>query len=415
MKITLFALSLALVAASLPSEVDASHTPRGHGLRASLAHHRRILRPKARANGILSSGQDNGFNKPSDSTFQDSSVSNLTDTKLAERSTSGHGHGSGKSDWKLITSAQGKNFFDAFTFYQGADPTKGSNHFVSKEEAQQKNLISINKDGNAVLTVQKGSNIGSRASVHITTKDTFTGGLFIVQAKHIPVGCGLWPATWLLSSNPKPSWPSGGEIDIIEGANEMTQNMYSMHTTSGCWAPQHTVDSILGKFAMADTSQARNCDAKSTDDQGCGIRSSTSGNYGAPYNKNGGGVHAFLWTENEAKMFFWERDEIPKDIASGSPDPSSWSKPEASWGGDSCQTMDYVWNLQLIVSMALCGTWAGSASTWSGDNQGGQKQSCAKMTGKSDCNSYLAGNPDLSEAYWEIEKISIYQSGDRKK
>lgn len=202
---------------------------------------------------------------------------------------------------------------------------------------------------------------------------------------------------------------------MIEGVNDMTENMLSLHTTSGCWAPESVLQDITGKFAMGDKANARNCDAKATNDEGCGIRSSTKGNYGAPYNKNGGGVHAFVWTEDEAKMYFWTAQDIPSDISSGKPNPSSWKKPEASWGGDSCKTMNFCWNLQLIISNALCGTWAGSDSTWKGENVGGQSESCAKKTGKEDCNSYLAGNPDLSEAYWEIEKVSIYQSGGRKK
>lgn len=339
---------------------------------------------------------------------------NVTDTKRGESSSSHEGSSSG-SDWQLVTSAKGDKFFDQFTFWQGGDPTGGSNHFVSKEEAQQKNLIGVNKDGNAILTIEKGANKGSRASVHLTTKDTFTGGLFIVKAKHIPVGCGMWPATWLLSANPKPAWPSGGEIDIIEGVNYQTQNMLSMHTTPGCWAPEDTVHEILGKFAMQDTSKARNCDAKSTNDEGCGIRSSAKGSYGEPYNQNGGGYHAFVWTEDEAKMYFWTPGEVPKDVASGKPNPSSWGRPEASWGGDSCKPNDFLWNLQLIVSMAICGTWAGSNNVWTGDNIAGQTQSCAKRTGKASCDQYLSGNPDLSEAYWEIESIEIFQQGGRKK
>ena len=53
-----------------------------------------------------------------------------------------------------------------------------------------------------------------RKSVRITTQFTYTGGLVIMDAAHMPQGCGTWPAFW---SN-GPNWPSGGEIDIVEGA-----------------------------------------------------------------------------------------------------------------------------------------------------------------------------------------------------
>lgn len=233
MKFTISALNLALAASSI-AETLASHTPLGHGLRASPSHHRRLARERVRVD-------DDAVG-----------LQNITDRSNHHHSILGKSDSdSGNSNWKLITEAQGDKFFDQFTFWQGGDPTGGSNHFVSKQEAEKKGLISVNKDGNAVITIEKGANIGSRASVHLSSKDTFTGGLFIVKAKHIPVGCGLWPATWLLSANPQPAWPSGGEIDMIEGVHYYEENMLSLHTTSGCWAPAHTVNNILGKVSLS--------------------------------------------------------------------------------------------------------------------------------------------------------------------
>lgn len=34
-----------------------------------------------------------------------------------------------------------------------------------------------------------------------------------------------------------------------------------------------------------------NCDSAATGNTGCGLRSNQPGNYGAPYNSNGGGIH----------------------------------------------------------------------------------------------------------------------------
>lgn len=34
---------------------------------------------------------------------------------------------------------------------------------------------------------------GNRKSVRISTKAQFNGGLFIMDAVHMPTGCGIWP------------------------------------------------------------------------------------------------------------------------------------------------------------------------------------------------------------------------------
>lgn len=57
-----------------------------------------------------------------------------------------------------------------------------------------------------------------RKSVRITTQFTYTGGLVLMDAVHMPAGCGTWPAFW---SN-GPNWPAGGEIDIVEGSQRFS-------------------------------------------------------------------------------------------------------------------------------------------------------------------------------------------------
>ena len=64
-----------------------------------------------------------------------------------------------------------------------------------------------------VETTQQVANL--RKSVRITTQFTYTGGLVVMDATHMPTGCATWPAFW---SN-GPNWPTGGEIDIVEGAS----------------------------------------------------------------------------------------------------------------------------------------------------------------------------------------------------
>lgn len=47
-----------------------------------------------------------------------------------------------------------------------------------------------------------------RPSVQIKSLNTYTHGLFLFDALHVPAGCGTWPAYWLLG----PDWPKNGEI-----------------------------------------------------------------------------------------------------------------------------------------------------------------------------------------------------------
>lgn len=126
---------------------------------------------------------------------------------------------------------------------------------------------------------------GNRKSVRIHSNYILNGGLVILDAIHMPYGCGTWPAFWSSGDN----WPTEGEIDILEGVNGYTQNQASLHTLAGCTIPQDYGGS--GVLAAVGTN-ALNCAADATGNQGCGQLSSLPNNYGKAFNDNGGGVYA---------------------------------------------------------------------------------------------------------------------------
>lgn len=126
---------------------------------------------------------------------------------------------------------------------------------------------------------------GNRKSVRITTQYSYTGGLVLLDAVHMPTGCATWPAFW---SN-GPDWPNKGEIDIVEGVNDNAINQATIHTAHGCTIPSSS-SSALG--ITGRVVGGTNCAAAETGNAGCGMVDSRSNSYGVGFNNNGGGVYA---------------------------------------------------------------------------------------------------------------------------
>ena len=116
------------------------------------------------------------------------------------------------------------NFFDQFSFFDGADPTNGFVSYAGKDD----NLISGGTGGYASFGVDNSTNTpGGRPSVRLTSNKSYQSGLFVLDVAHMPGGiCGTWPAFWTVG----PDWPNQGEIDIIEGVNDQNANDMSKST-----------------------------------------------------------------------------------------------------------------------------------------------------------------------------------------
>ncbi|CAE6338549.1 unnamed protein product [Rhizoctonia solani] len=119
--------------------------------------------------------------------------------------------------WKLQQTMEGSSFFDQWDFWSTGDPTNGAVDYQSRENAQANGLIEINSAGNAIMRIENTTQVGgNRKSVRISSKYIMNGGLAILDAVHMPYGCGTWPAWW---TTDVPNWPNNGEIDIVEGCN----------------------------------------------------------------------------------------------------------------------------------------------------------------------------------------------------
>lgn len=106
-----------------------------------------------------------------------------------------------------------------------------------------------------------------------------------MDSVHMPTGCGTWPAFWMNG----PTWPQTGEIDIVEGVNNYTNNQATLHTGSGCQMPSTNAAALN---ITGNVVGGTNCAALQTGNEGCGIRASQTNSFGAPFNSAGGGVYA---------------------------------------------------------------------------------------------------------------------------
>ena len=156
-----------------------------------------------------------------------------------------------------------------------------------------------------------------------------------------PSQCGVWPAFWAYGS----SWPDGGELDIIEGANDAHNNIISGHTSNGC--SQDPPD------AAFFTGEQRN-DACAVDSNniGCGFNPPETdvSSYGDGFNAMKGGVYAMLWDSDFIKIWHFARDSIPQDIGLKAPNPATWGLPQARFGGQACDVDSHWKNMSLVIN-----------------------------------------------------------------
>ncbi|CCO37457.1 putative glycosidase C21B10.07 [Rhizoctonia solani AG-1 IB] len=275
--------------------------------------------------------------------------------------------------WLGVLGLPGPNKrYTSLTAIQLNTPTKfisttGAVDYQNLDGSSAAGLHEINSDGNAIMRVETTQQVsGNRKSVRLHSHTTYNGGLVILDAVHMPYGCGTWPAFW---SN-GPNWPNGGEIDIVEGVNDYQTNQASLHTKAGCTIPQEYGSSGVLAASL-------NCAADETGNQGCGQLNSKPNNYGKAFNDNGGGVYAMKWDRSGISIYFFPRDEIPSDIKNEAPRPDS-------------------------------GDWAGNA--WHSSGIAGQAQTCAAMTGYNTCLDYIRNEgANLKDAFWEVKSVKLYK------
>ncbi|KAF7954525.1 hypothetical protein EAE96_005645 [Botrytis aclada] len=302
--------------------------------------------------------------------------------------------------YHLDSKYEGATFFSGWQFFTDPDPTHGYVTYVDEGVARTNQLINTDTYGPLYMGVNHTTFLDpagpGRKSVRITSQKSWTHGLFIADILHMPGGtCGTWPAFWLLG----PDWPNNGEIDIIESVNQQIDNIMTLHTSANCTMPNKDT-------AQLGTMNSNQCDGTLNNYAGCGSTAEAGAStYGKSFNSNGGGIYATEWTSDNIKIWFFPRNAIPFDINRGTPDPSSWPKPQAMFQGtSSCNIDSHFANQSLVFDTTFCGDFAGGV--WG--NDGG----ICSQGGKVTCEHFVAENPDAFEdSYWLVNSVKVYQLG----
>lgn len=222
-----------------------------------------------------------------------------------------------------------------------------------------------------------------RDSIRITSNVAFKKGqLLVLDAQHMPYGCGTWPAFWTVGAN----WPWGGEIDIVEGVNNQDRNQMTLHTGPGCEIAKTT--NFAGNILQ------ESCDAFYNYNTGCGIQDPSTKTYGKGFNAGGGGAFATLWTDDGISIWFFARNNIPSDLASKKPQPSKWGRPRAFFASDDCSMGQFFGDQTIVFDTTLCGDWGGATY-----QSGGCPGTCSQRV----------TNPNnFKDAYWAINYVRTF-------
>ncbi|KAF9233225.1 glycoside hydrolase family 16 protein [Melanogaster broomeanus] len=280
----------------------------------------------------------------------------------------------------------GEGFYESFNFEAIADPTNGRVNYVDEETAVMLGLTFAIGDTFIMraddTTVLSPSGPG-RNSVRIRSNNVYTTHVAVFDIQHMPQGCGTWPAIW---ESDEANWPLGGEVDIVEGVNDVTPNQSTLHTSANCTIPA-TGTNQLGTILTTDCDYTAN---------GCGVLLTEDDNsFGPNFNNIGGGWYAMERTNDYISIWFWERHSrsVPSEVAFGAPtiNTSNWGTPAAYFPNTDCDLATHFDANNIIINLTFCGDWAGNVYASSG------------------CPSTCVDNPlAFSEAYFQFSSINIY-------
>lgn len=355
--------------------------------------------------------------------------------------------------YRLVQAQEGNAFFSFYDFYDGPDSlgSAGHNMYVSQKKAEELDIARVitekdtrtGEDEDFVYMSSAPTKQGPRDSVRLEGNTRFDRGLFILDVRHMPNGCGIWPAFWMTD---EAAWPRNGEVDILEGVNGQTVSKTALHTSEKCDMYAHVPpyaktgdwewitgipETFTGQPDFQTTKAADNCWVMAQHqwaNEGCTAVHDRNDTLGAPVNDNGGGVYALEWDPTNKYMKSWVFTDIPQNLQDSietaglgdasqrvMPDPGTWGLPYAYFAigeGTGCSA-DHFKNMRLVFNLAFCGNVSGNrfsrecpalAKKFNVTNDNGYHDPVLT------CNAYIESNPvALEEAYWKIKGVYVYE------
>ncbi|EMD33563.1 glycoside hydrolase family 16 protein [Gelatoporia subvermispora B] len=291
----------------------------------------------------------------------------------------------------------GTDFLSNFVWETTENPSGGRVAYTTQSDALSANLTYAHGDTFIMrvddTTTLSASDAG-RKSVRIKSNEQYTTHVAVFDIRHMPQGCGTWPAIWEVDDT---VGVAHGEVDIIEGVNDLSPSYSTMHTPNTCTMPttgRNQKGTAVGNDCSSTTTQ-------SDGNNGCSVSSPYSSTYGPTFNADGGGWFVVERTSSAVSIWFWERGDgtVPAAVSGGAStiDTGSWSTTPIAYFPSS-STCDLSTNLQshnIIINTMLCGPWAGSRYSASG---------CPGT-----CIDYVNSNPSaFSNAYWDFAALRVY-------
>ncbi|TFK71165.1 hypothetical protein BDN72DRAFT_937192 [Pluteus cervinus] len=297
--------------------------------------------------------------------------------------------------YQRVDNYVGNAFYDAFEFQAIEDPTHGRVNYVDQATAQAQNLTYASYDSFVLRADSKtvlDPNGPGRNSVRIRSKKVYTTHVAVFDVRHMPQGCGTWPAIWETN---EAVWPNGGEIDIVEGVNDQSPNAVTLHTGANCTMPPSR--------NMTGTATYDDCDVAANYNAGCGVKLPSAQSYGPSFNANGGGWYAVERNNGFIQAWFWPRNDpyVPFDVRIGAPAVNTylWGKPSAFFPNNAgCNLKSHFNENNIIINLTFCGDWAGNSDVYAASG-------CP-----STCVDFVNNNPAaFGGAYFDLASVRVYQ------